>query len=203
MPLTPQQFAKMFNVSRETIERFEIYAELLLKWQNSVGLVGRSTLADLWRRHMLDSAQIVQHALPLSRSWLDIGSGAGFPGIVVAIMGGEDVHLVEANTRKCEFLREVCRQTGISAIIHQSRMENLDPWPVDVITSRACASVRRLVELSYPFMSSSTTCLFLKGQDVEGELTEATKYWNMSVKRTPSVSDSRGTVLRLTEVSHV
>ena len=202
-PLMPEQFGKIFDVSRETLQKLELYAQLLVKWQISVGLVGKSTIPDLWRRHMLDSAQLLALAPTNSISWLDIGSGAGFPGMVLSILGASDVHLVESNRRKAEFLNEVKRQTGASVTIHHHRAETLEPWPVDVITARAVAPLIDILTIAHPFMTPATQCLLLKGLHVADELTDAGKYWNISVERITSQSDSRGTIVRLTEVSHV
>ncbi len=168
-----------------------------------MGLLGRSTLADIWRRHFLDSGQLIRHAPAASRVWLDAGSGAGFPGMVLAILGAGEVHLVESNRRKCVFLGEVARRTETAVTIHEARVESLAPRAVDVVTARALAPLAKLLDLCRNFIGPGTTCLFPKGQDIDSELTEAAKYWKMKVARLPSLSDSRGTILRLTELSHV
>ena len=202
-PSTPHHFATEIDVSRETLQRLQIYHDLLLRWNSRVSLVGKSTLVDIWRRHFLDSAQLV-HCLPKKpKVWVDIGSGAGFPGMVLAILNAGTVHLVESNQRKCAFLREVARMTQTNVEIHNERVEHLDPWPSDVITARAVAPVAKLLEISRSFVTANSTCLFLKGQDIDDELTEARKYWKMSIDFTPSVADYRGTILRLTRISHV
>ena len=202
-PFTPHHFAAETDVSRETLQRLQIYRNLLLKWNSRVNLVGKSTLGDIWRRHFLDSAQLLHYIPKKSKVWVDLGSGAGFPGMVLAILNVGTVHLVESNQRKCAFLREVARTTQTNVEIHNKRIEHLDPWPIDVITARAVAPVAKLLELSRSFVTPESTCLFLKGQDIDDELTEAGKYWKMSIDRTPSVADYRGTILRLTRVSHV
>ena len=202
-PLSRDDFAAITNVSRETLDRLDIYASLLIKWQGSMSLVGPSTMADIWRRHMLDSAQLIDRAPATANSWIDVGSGAGFPGLVLAILGARNVHLVESNTRKCEFLREVARRTDTDVTIHHERMEKIEPWPVDVITARAVAPLTKLLELSAPFMTVDSRCIFPKGQDVANELTVAAKYWNITVECMTSVSDQRGKIVHLTEVSHV
>ena len=201
--LTSQDFARITDVSRETLQKLELYAQLVTKWQSSIGLVGKSTIPDLWRRHMLDSAQLIRHASKKSDAWLDLGSGAGFPGMVVSLLGATEVHLVESNQRKCEFLQEVKRQTDAPVAIHNVRVEALELSPVDVVTARALAPLTELLTLAHPFMSSDTQCLFLKGQHVADELTDVAKHWNMSAERITSMSDHRGTIVRLTEVSHV
>ena len=202
-PLAAEDLAAALDVSRETLDRLRIHRDLLLEWQASLGLVGRSTLADIWRRHFLDSAQLMRHAPPLSRVWLDAGSGAGFPGMVLAILGAGEVHLVESSHRRCVFLREVARRTGTAVAIHRARVEALAPWSVDVVTARALAPLAGLLDLCRGFIGPRTTCLLPKGQHVDRELTEAAEYWRMTVARLPSLSDSRGTILRLTELSHV
>jgi 16S rRNA (guanine527-N7)-methyltransferase len=198
----PEDFRKATDVSRETLDRLVAYADLLKRWQGTINLIGRSSLDELWRRHMLDSAQLLPLA-PNARCWLDLGSGAGFPGLVLAILGAPEVHLVESNARKCAFLREAARIAGAEVTVHRARIETLTPWPADAVVARGLAPLRRLLELGAPFCETDSVCLFPKGQDVENELTEATKYWNMKVERLPSVSDPAGTILRLTEVSRV
>jgi len=199
-PLTPEQFRAATGVSRETLARLRRYAELLGSWQGAVNLVSRRSLADLWRRHMLDSAQLLPLA-PGARSWLDLGSGGGFPGLVLAILGAREVHLIESDGRKCAFLREAARVSGAAITVHEGRIEAIAPWPVDVVVARACAPLARLLGYAAPFVAPHTLCLFLKGQDVEKELTEATRYWNMEIKRQKSASDPEGTILILRKLS--
>ena len=199
-PLTPEAFRRQTNVSRETLGRLERYAELLRKWQRAINLVGPDTLPDLWRRHMLDSAQLYPLIPPGARTLLDLGSGAGFPGLVLAILGVPEVHLVESDSRKCAFLREAGRVTGTipgNVTIHSCRIEDLRPWPVDVITARACARLDRLLAYAEPFLGERTICLFPKGRTVNEELTEAAKTWSMTVERRPSVTESSGVILQL------
>lgn len=204
-PYAIQDFATDVAVSREILDRLKQYVETLVKWQNAVNLVGANTLSDLWRRHFLDSAQLLDH-IPQSgdrpQSLLDVGSGAGFPGMVLAICRADlDVHLVEADSRKSAFLQEVIRLTHSSATVHAARVADVAPFAVDTVTARACAPLGRLLELVHPFLSPTTVCLFHKGVNVEQELTEAHKHWKMRVARIPSRSAASGTVLRLTEVS--
>lgn len=199
-PLTAEGFQRETGVSRETLERLQAYADLLVKWQGSINLVGKSTLPDLWRRHMLDSAQLFP-LLPVgARTLVDFGSGAGFPALVLAILGVPDVHLVESDVRKGAFLREVARVCEAPVTVHSKRIEALAPFAADVITARALAPVAQLLEFAAPFLTPRTQCLFLKGQNVEVELTEAHKMWNMAVERHPSRTDAAATILRLTEV---
>lgn len=200
MPLTPEAFAAETGVSRETLARLERLTELLVKWQRAINLVAANTLQDVWRRHILDSAQLYPLLPPGTRSLIDIGSGAGFPGLVLAAMGVGEVHSVESDQRKCAFQREAARVAGLSVTIHAQRVETLPKMQVDAIVSRACADLPQLLEYSFPFMALSSHCLFLKGQQVERELTEAGKGWKMQTERFPSRTDPTGTVLRLSHV---
>ncbi len=196
-----QAFQDATGVSRETLDRLAAYADLLRKWQRAINLVSRTTLPDLWRRHMYDSAQLLPLAPADTGPWLDLGSGAGFPGLVLAIMGARDMHLVESDTRKAAFLREAARITTTNVTLHTARIENVAPFPAAVVTARALAPLPKLLELAAPFLNSDSVALFPKGQDMELELTEAAKYWNMRAERQPSLTDSSGVLLRLTEVS--
>lgn len=200
-PLTPADFGRLAGVSRETVERLEAYAGLLVRWQRRINLVGKGSLGDLWRRHMLDSAQVFPLYPKQARTLLDVGSGSGFPGMVLAILGVPEVHLVESDRRKCAFLREVARITGAPAIIHAARLEQLEPWMADVITARAIAPLPRLLNLVSAFIGPTTYCIFMKGAGVESELAAAREAWSMDVERFPSVTDSGGTILRLRGLS--
>jgi len=173
---------------------------MLLKWQKAINLVGPRTLEARWSRHFLDSAQLLPHCA--GHTWLDLGSGAGFPGMVLAILGGGQVHLVESDLRKTLFLREVARETGTAVTIHQTRAEQLELQPVDTIMARALAPLEDLLTLAGRFAKEETVCLFPKGQDVARELTEATRYWSMAVERLPSRTDPAGFVLRITGLRH-
>lgn len=197
--MSPEDFAREANVSRETLGRFEAYADLLKRWQKKINLVSDSTLKTLWRRHFLDSAQLFSLAPAGAKVWLDLGSGAGFPGLVVALLGAPSVHLVESDSRKAAFLGEAARATGVGhrVQIHNERLEKLKPWPVDVTTARAFAPLPKLLDLAKAFITPETTLFLLKGQDVEAELTEASKSWNMQAERIASRSDPRGVILRL------
>lgn len=203
-PLTPEAFQRETGVSRETLARLERFAAHLQHWAPRINLVGTDSLADLWRRHMLDSAQLHSLLPPDARSVLDIGSGAGFPGLVLALMGVPKTHLVEADQRKAVFLAEAARLAAperLGAIkIHASRVEKLAPFPVAVVTARAIAPIDQLLELAQPFLGSDGICLFLKGRLADAELTAAAKAWTMTVERVPSRSDPRGIILRLSHV---
>lgn len=202
-PLSPEDFARQADVSRETLERLRAYVALLISWQARINLVSKLTLADLWRRHILDSAQLWPMIRQADARIYDIGSGAGFPGLVLAILGATDMHLVESDHRKAAFLREAARITSTKIGLHVTRIETLAPHDGAIVTSRACAALPRLLELSWPLLRSDGTCLFLKGRDVEAELTEAGKAWKMRVTKTPSQTDPTGVILRLEDLHHV
>jgi len=205
MRLTPEAFAATCDVSRETLQRLGRYADTLVKWQKSINLVAAESLKDLWRRHILDSAQLQALLPPQIQSLVDMGSGAGFPGLVLAILGVPNVHLIESDARKCVFLAEAARAAGLEVgnnpIIHRSRLEDVVDLRVDVVTARACAPLRQLLDYAEPFLQPDSICLFPKGARVDEELTEAEKTWRMSVERFPSLSDPSGTILRMKQVA--
>jgi 16S rRNA (guanine527-N7)-methyltransferase len=196
-PLSREALGDLLGVSRETLERLTVHLELLRRWQPAINLVGPATLADPWRRHFLDCAQLAAHVPGAARSCVDVGSGAGFPGMVLALLGVPGVHLIESDRRKAQFLREVARATAAPVAVHAERIENLPPWPADVVTARAVASLPRLLPLVEPFVLADTVCLFLKGGSVAHELTEARISWHMVTERLPSLSHPSGVVLKL------
>ena len=203
--LTPAGFARETGVPRETLARFETYLQLLAKWNRAINLVGAGTLDDAWRRHMLDCAQLLPLLPPCppgeTRRIVDLGSGAGFPGLVLALLEAGEVHLVESDQRKAQFLREAARTLDLDVAIHRARIEALDPLPVDVVTARACAPLAKLLEYAERFPArlkgGPLTCLFLKGRQAEDELTAIGNAWNMRVERFPSRTDPTGTILRI------
>jgi 16S rRNA (guanine527-N7)-methyltransferase len=190
-------FAKVTNVSRETLERLGAYVALLARWNQRINLVGRSTIGDVWRRHILDSAQLFPLIPAEARNLVDLGSGAGLPGLILAIMGVKQVHLVESDQRKAAFLREAVRITGTHALIHAQRIEKIPGFAADVVTARALAALPQLLELSTKFIGPMTTCVFLRGASGEEELTGRYNGWRMHVNQFPSVSDPTGSILRL------
>ena len=200
-PLGPQGFAEIIPVSRETLARLEAYAELLTRWSARINLIGRDTIADLWRRHILDSAQLRAFVPDRARNMIDLGSGAGLPGLVLAILGVPGVELLEADSRKCAFLREAVRITEALVTLRPCRIEAVSPHPVDFVTARACAPLDRLLGLAEPFLAPDSECLFLKGERVGEELTLARKRWTMTPSLHQSRSDPRGVVLRLQQVA--
>jgi 16S rRNA (guanine527-N7)-methyltransferase len=203
--LHPGDFAALTGVSRETLARLDAYAGLLVQWSARINLVAASTLDDLWRRHFLDSAQLLplipRGAPGLIDSLIDLGSGAGFPGLVLAIMGIPGVELVESDARKCAFLREAARVAAAPVHIRNARIEAVPAHPVAVVTARGCAPLDRLLVLAQPFIGPDTVCLFPKGKEAGQELTAAQQGWDFDVTSHHSRSDPRGTVLCLSRVA--
>jgi 16S rRNA (guanine527-N7)-methyltransferase len=196
-PLSPDDFARLANVSRETFSRLKIYADTLVQWQGAINLVAPSTIADMWRRHFLDSAQLYRHAPDSAKVWIDLGSGAGFPGMVLAIMGAEKMHLVESDRKKCEFMRQISIATKTTVAIENRRIEEISGIAADVVVSRALAPLHELLRLAEPFAADTTTCLFLRGQGVVDELTKTAKYWIIDHDLMPSLTNSSGVVVRV------
>ncbi len=220
-PVDPESFAAIARVSRETAERFETWRALIEAWSRRINLVGPSTLEDFWSRHALDSVQIVD-LVPKTdeadgpRRWVDIGSGAGFPGLAVALVlegagRADEVHLVEANQKKAAFLREAVRATGSRAIVRAQRVEELGAGRgrgapaerFDVITARACAPLTRLLGYAHPLWKENSVGVFLKGREAEAELTAACKSWRFQLELQPSRSDPDGRVVLIKRLEHV
>ena len=195
--MTAYEVGKLLNVSRETLSQFEAYLALLEKWQRRINLVANSTMVDVWQRHILDSAQLIKFYPPNTKKILDVGSGAGFPGLVLAIMGNVEVDLVESDQRKAIFLSTVIRSLGLPAKVHNQRIETLPNLAPDVITARALAPVSKLMKLIENQVSLDTVCLFLKGASVEDELTELQTSSTMVAVNHPSLSGANGVVLEL------
>ncbi len=195
--MIPDQVGELLNVSRETIDKFQCYLTLLQKWQRRINLVSDSTLADAWQRHILDSGQLAAYYPPQTRKILDVGSGAGFPGLVLAIMGGVTVDLVESDQRKAVFLSTIIHKLALPAKVHNQRIEAMPNLRPDVITARALAPVPKLLNLIETQMSAECVCLFLKGASVEDELTNLQSYSTMVATTHPSLSGSTGVVLEL------
>ena len=200
-PLGPEGFVAATGVSRETLARLDAYAALLVTWSTRINLVGRATLDDPWRRHFLDAAQLLPLVPAGARSLVDLGSGAGFPGLVLAILGVRGVELIEADSRKAAFLREAARVADTDVVVRGCRIEAVPAHEMDVVTARACAPLDRLLALGERFIGPRTTCLFPKGARVEEELTAAGKAWTMTVSRHASRADPAGTILMLQQVA--
>lgn len=192
-------------ISRETIVRFGIYVDELFRWQKAKNLVSNSTLQDAWCRHVIDSAQLFTLA-PNARRWIDLGSGGGAPGVMLGILlaeAGGHIHLVEANARKCAFLRHVIRLTGASATVHQKRVEACIGEFVgvtDVVTARALAPLSQLIEWSKDVLRSGAIALFPKGQDVVSELTHASISWSMEHDLITSRTDSAARIVQVRSI---
>ena len=207
---TREDVAQVFNVSRESLKKLEQFAELLKKWQKKINLVGPKEIDRLWSRHIADGLQLAQ-AVPLHvKSIVDLGSGSGIPGLIMAIAlqeRGVDVHLVESNGKKAAFMREAVRQIELPAKVHCARIEAVytEPWveDVDLVTARALAPLPLLMKLSVPFIENGGEMLFLKGEAVDSELTITSKYWNMKHIRLPSRTNVTGCILSIKEVRHV
>jgi len=191
----PTEFAEVFKVPRETIHRLERYAGLLARWQKTTNLIAPSTQPLLWARHFADSAQLRALA-PDARLWLDLGSGAGFPGLVVAILEAGrpcfSMHLVESNRKKAAFLAEVARDTAAPATVHALRIEDLaagaESLRPDIVSARALAPLPRLFELASPFFGRETRGLFLKGREVDSEIQSAKAQWDFDARLHPSLT---------------
>ena len=162
-----------------------------------------STLADPWRRHVLDSAQLYRHLPDRGGGLVDLGSGAGFPGLVLAILGAPDVHLIESDRRKAQFLREAARVTGTPATVHARRIEEVAPFPAATVTARALAPLPKLLDYAEPFLAPETVCLFLKGAGAKEELDSVCRNWQTEAEVLPSRADPSGVIVRLAQVRRV
>lgn len=207
MTAAPAAVLDRFNVSRESRTRIESYVALLLAWQKRINLIGPATTELVWERHILDSLQLLPLLPAGTKVIAELGSGAGIPGLVIAIAGGFEAHLYESNGKKAAFLREAARQTGTQAHVHMVRLETLKDEPslpkVDCVVARALAPLPLLLDYAEPFLSKGAVGLFHKGQDVDAELTEATKYWKMIYRKHASQCDSRGVILEIHEATRV
>jgi len=200
-PRDAAAFQAATGVSRETLNRLQTYADLLQQWNQRVNLVGRGTLPDLWSRHMLDSAQLVP-LLPSApegreRAIVDLGSGAGFPGLVLAIMGAGHAHLIESVRKKATFLHAAVRQTNAPATVHACRIADAPAIRADVVTARAFAPLAQLLPKAAQFCDSDSMALVHKGRSADRELTDARKAWNIRVTEHPSRTDPRGRILAI------
>jgi 16S rRNA (guanine527-N7)-methyltransferase len=204
----------MFRLSDETIARLDRFVDLLLMWQRGMNLISPSTIPSLWMRHVADSLQLLDHVdAPLERPrvWLDLGTGGGFPGVVIACaladVPGTQVHLVESSLKKAAFLREAVRMTKAPGIVHPVRIEELaqtlDSTRIDYVTARALAPLPDLLEMAAPFIKRGAKALFLKGQDLDRELTESTKRWHIEAQSVSSRTSKAGRILIVHTLSPV
>jgi 16S rRNA (guanine527-N7)-methyltransferase len=195
---------KLTPVSRETEKRLDMFVDVLLLWQRTTNLVASSTLARLWTRHVADSLQLLALA-PNAKTWADLGSGGGFPGMPIACAMAEKpgslVHLIESNGKKAAFLREAVRLTGVPAQVRQMRAEDFAEncaEPVQAVTARALAPLKTLCDQAFPLIDRGAVGLFPKGQDVDAELTEAAKYWSIQASKVPSKTSPEGCIVVIT-----
>jgi 16S rRNA (guanine527-N7)-methyltransferase len=204
---SPASLLAPYNVSRESLAKLEAYVDLLLTWQKRINLIGPSTVEETWTRHILDAVQLLRLIPGNSRTLVELGSGAGIPGLVLAIAGDLEAHLYESNGKKAAFLREAIRRTGAKAQVHQIRLETVARDArlpvVDIVAARALAPLTLLLDYAEPFLLQGAVGLFHKGQDVELELTQAAKYWRLNYSKHPSTIDSRGVILEVKEAIRV
>lgn len=193
------------NVSRETSDRLQFFQDMVLKWTKRINLVASSTKSNFFHRHIMDSAQLFPLAPPAARVWVDLGSGGGFPGLVIAILAAEmspelRVTMVESDQRKSAFLVTAAREMGLDVSVNTRRMETPPFVSADVVSARALAPAARLFALAHPYLHRDSVCLFLKGARVEDELTEAARGWHSRIDRIPSVTARDSVILRVTEL---
>ena len=204
---TYNKFCSHIFVSRETYEKLCTFHKVLVKWQNSINLISNNTVKNIWERHFLDSAQLYQFVKGVEGNIIDFGSGAGFPGLVLAIMGKKNVHLVESDYKKCVFLKEIAMLTEIDITIHNCRIEDLNFINVDLITCRALAPLSKLIEYVEIFINKSPVerrvfpkLLFLKGKSYYSEIMELSKIKKFSFKEYASITDIHGKILCIYKV---
>lgn len=191
-------------VSHETFERLKLYHDLLLKWQKKINLISNDTISYTWNRHFLDSLQLAKYIDDKEKIIVDLGAGAGFPSMVLAIMGYNNIHLIESDSRKVAFLREVARVTESKVFIHNCRIEdNPITSEIDIFISRACASLDKLLHLSQKRISRGTICLFHKGKNYSIENEDALKNWQYDLVVNPSIVDSQSVILKLSNIRKV
>ena len=204
---TYEKFSSHVFVSRETYEKLCIYHKTLIKWQKSLNLISKNTIKEIWERHFLDSAQLYKFIRDIEGNIIDFGSGAGFPGMVLAIMGKKNIHLVESDHKKCVFLKEIALLTETDITIHNCRIEDLSFINVDLITCRALSSLSKLIDYVDIFINKSSgektdppKLLFLKGKSFYSEIVELSKYKKISFEDYPSITDKYGRILYINKV---
>ena len=196
------------NVSRETYDRLTIYENLLQKWTARINLVGSGTLADVWQRHFVDSAQLWKLGRDGGKVWADLGSGGGFPGAVIAIIAAEarpemTVNLIESDQRKATFLRTVARETGVAFNVAGGRIEEIDPLVADIISARALGSLGKLLEYAKRHLAPSGTALFMKGAKADEEIAAALEHWKFRCEKTVSTTDPTAVILKIGDIQRV
>ncbi len=198
--------AERLSVSRESWDQIVGFTELLLSWQLRINLISSASVPDIWQRHIIDSLQVLPYFPSGLTAFADLGSGGGCPALPLAIASGAHVHLYESNGKKAAFLREALRQSGTKGTVHMVRLEDvpkLSVPAVQAVTARALAPLPLLLEWAQPFLLSGACGLFHKGQDVDAELTQATKSWRIQFRKHLSLTDSRAVILEVEEVARV
>ncbi len=204
---TYEKFCSHVFVSRETYEKLCLFHQILIKWQNSINLISKSSKENIWERHFLDSAQLYRFVRGVKGNIIDFGSGAGFPGMVLAIMGKKNIHLVESDFKKCVFLKEIAMITETDITIHNCRIEDLNFINADLITCRALASLSKLIDYVEGFINKSLgekqklpKLLFLKGKNYYSEILELRKNNKISFEKYPSITDKHGKILYINKI---
>ena len=192
-----EKIGDFLDVPRETQEKLDCYVQLLIKWQARINLISSKTLPEIWHRHILDSAQLVSYLPKTPSVILDMGSGAGLPGVILAILTRHQLHLVESDSRKIAFMRTALRETSTSAILHEQRMETVPALRPDIITARALAPLSQLITLASGQHHEKIEYLFLKGREVKQELTALPACPKMEAECLPSMTDSQASIIRL------
>ncbi|MGB1228022.1 MAG: 16S rRNA (guanine(527)-N(7))-methyltransferase RsmG [Candidatus Puniceispirillaceae bacterium] len=192
-----EKIGDFLDVPRETQEKLDCYVQLLIKWQARINLISSKTLPEIWHRHILDSAQLVSYLPKTPSVILDMGSGAGLPGVILAILTRHQLHLVESDSRKIAFMRTALRETGTSAILHEQRMETVPALRPDIITARALAPLSQLLTLASGQHHEKIEYLFLKGREAKQELTTLPACPKMEAECLPSMTDSQASIIRL------
>lgn len=201
-------FEKTFNVSRETMSALEKFESNLINWSNSINLVSKTTLVDFWTRHAIDSAQLILAAGPKDRDWVDFGSGAGFPGLIIAALlkeGGCDyrVRLIDNSLKRCAFLREAARLIGVNVEVINSDLEVVVPERFNIVTARAFTNLTNLLNYSHQYAALGARMLFLKGENVQTEVDEASTKYSFAFKITPSIAYARGCIIEISELAKI
>ena len=186
-----------FPASHEAVDKLKCYERLLREWNEKFNLIAPSTVPQIWERHFRDSAQLFPLLPPSAQRLVDMGSGAGFPALVLAIMGAPDVHVIESTGKKARFLETVAKELDLPVTVHNERIEAVRGLKADVVTARALTALPDLLSLAKPFMGAHSVALFLKGEKAEGELTQAHKYWTFNCTKTPSVTSPSGVILQI------
>lgn len=206
--LSRSEVTEALNVSRETVERLETYDRLLRKWNPAINLVSKASIGDIWTRHILDSAQIMELLPANARLWADLGSGGGFPGLVVGILAAEtapnlSVVLVESDQRKAIFLTAVAREVGVDMQVLSSRIEDTPPLVADVVSARALAALPILLGHAQRHLAPGGVALFPKGAGHQAEIDESLECWRFSVHKHPSRTDEDAVILRIGDIARV